>query len=97
MKQPAHTPRDTNLAARLICGAMIILGFVGLYTGWHFTAAWSPTHDGNMLGTGWILEPLFWTLRAIPGWLLCGAAVVFGALGLHGMALPPKVDRQRAV
>jgi hypothetical protein len=90
---PAHpAPADDagKTGARLVAAAMIIVGFVGVYFGWHFTAMWSPSSDGNMLGTGWVLEAAFWTLREIPGVALFGVVTILGALALHGMALPSK-------
>lgn len=84
---------DGTIVARLVAAGMVIGGIAGVYFGWHFTATWH-SGDPNILGTGWLLEAAFWTLRAIPGWVLFGVLAVLGALSLHGMALTsPDAER----
>jgi hypothetical protein len=85
---PTPTSEGTTVA-RFVAAAMVIGGIAGVYFGWHFTATWH-SGDPNILGTGWLLEAVFWTLRAIPGWVLFSVLAVLGALSLHGMALPSK-------
>lgn len=88
------TKGDNKTAARVIAGAMIIGGFVGLYYHWQFAASFNPSNgDPNILGTGWVLEAAFWALRSVPGAVLCAIGIILGALALHGMALPAKAER----
>jgi hypothetical protein len=88
-----HMSVDENpapLAARLVAIAMVVGGLVALYYRWRFTAAYSPSSDGNILGLGWAIEAAFWCLRSIPTVVWASLLTLAGALALHGMALPKK-------